>query len=178
MDGFRSIICVLFAGAGLACSMGAGCTVNDGGAGGDPYAQPGVSRSYDDSDGYTRHYDEPAPAPSYPPAAAEPAEREGPLVPNTARMRAEGRGDLSFKATRDGYVYVVDTRDKKLIFQGPLDEDETILIAPFRNVIEVDGVRVKRVKNLDNKHIHRIFFERDSDSGRNRRDRDRDRRDR
>ena len=99
-------------------------------------------------------------------------------MPETARLRTEGRGDLSFKATRDGYVYIVDTRDKKLIFTGPLDEGETILVAPYRNVIEVDGVRVKRVKDLDNKHIHRIFFERDSDSGRNRRDRDRDRRSR
>ena len=54
----------------------------------------------------------------------EPRDRR--LVPETARLRTEGRGDLSFKATRDGYVYIVDTRDKKLIFTGPLDEGEAI----------------------------------------------------
>ena len=173
MDGLRSIVCVLFAGLALAGSLGAGCTVNDGGGdsyGGDPYASRPADRSFSD-------YEEDAPPPP-PQRAYEPApvaadrdtdrDRDEPLVPKTARLRTEGRGDLSFKSPRDGYVYVVDTRDRKLVYEGPLDEGETLLVAPFRNVIEVDGQRVKRVKELDNKHIHRIFFERDSSRGRDR----------
>jgi hypothetical protein len=45
-------------------------------------------------------------------------------------------------------------------------------------VIEVDGKRVKKVKDLENKHIHRVFFERDSTRRRDRDRRDQDRRDR
>ena len=166
MDGLRSIVCVLVGGLALGCSLGAGCTVNDGG--GDPYASDADQRSFSDYEDDAlpprpphQHVHEPAPLAD---------DRDAPLVPKTARLRAEGRGDLSFKSPRDGFVYVVDTRDKKLVYEGPLDEGETLLIAPYRNVIEVDGVRVKRVKELDNKHIHRIFFERDSSRGRDRRD--------
>ena len=177
MDGLRSIACVAFAALALASSLGAGCTVNDGGGDsyGDPYAANPDQRSFSD-------YEEDAPPPPPPPqrsyepapvAVDREAERDEPLVPKTARLRAEGRGDLSFKSPRDGYVYVIDTRDKKLVYEGPLDEGETLVIAPYRNVIEVDGVRVKRVKELDNKHIHRIFFERDASRGRGRDGRDR-----
>lgn len=174
MDGLRSIVCVLFAGLALVSSLGAGCTVSDGGADsyGDPYATGRDQRSFSD-------YEEDAPPPPPPQRVYEPApvaderDRDEPLVPKTARLRTEGRGDLSFKGPRDGYVYVVDTREKKLVYEGPLDEGETLLIAPYRNVIEVDGVRVKRVKDLDNKHIHKIFFERDSSRGRGRDGRER-----
>lgn len=162
MDGLRSIACVLVGGLLLGPSLGAGCTVNDGG--GEPYAADTDRRSFSD-------YEEDAPPPPRGYESAPVAEdRDRPLVPRTARLRTEGRGDLSFKSPRDGYVYVVDTRDRKLVYEGPLDEGETLLIAPYRNVIEVDGQRVKRVKELDNKHIHRIFFERDSSRGRDRRD--------
>jgi len=104
--------------------------------------------------------------------------KDDPIVPKTARLYSEGRGDINFKATRDGYVYVVDHRDEKIIFEGPIDAGETILVAPYRNVIEIDGQRVKRFKDISNKHIHHIYFERDSDVGRSRRDHDRQRRDR
>lgn len=173
MDGIRSIIGLLLTGPGLACSLGAGCATDDGGNTANAYAPSARTSQFDggtDARGHAEGSDAEASQ------AAD--ERDGPLVPRTARLRAEGRGDLSFQAPRDGYVYIVDRRDKKLIYQAPLDEGEEILIAPFRNVIEVDRKRVKRVKDLDNKHIHEIYFERDSDSGRNRRDRDRDRRDR
>jgi hypothetical protein len=168
----RMITFVLFGALALGSSLGAGCSVNDGG---DPYAEPGDTR-YDDNarydggssysddrsaDVHPRAYEEPVP----PPVAQE----ELPLVPKTARLRAEGRGDLSFKSPRDGYVFIVDSRDRKLVYEGPLDEGETIAIAPYRNVIEVDGQRVKRIKDLDNKHIHRIFFEREGTRRRDRR---------
>ena len=181
MDGFRTTLTWLFTSAALACSMGAGCTADGSAPAGDPYASPAPpppAGEYDvDGEPYVRRYDDgyaptPVPAPTQAPAERE---RQGPLVPQTARLAGEGRGDLSYKAKRDGYIYIVDRRDKKLIAQMPIDEGEEVLIAPYRNVIEIDGKRVKRVKDLDNKHIHDIYFERDSDSGRNRRERERDR---
>jgi hypothetical protein len=183
MDGPRIRMQLLLAQAALGCVLGSGCTAG-GGAGGDPYdpndgrydrAQPYADgaerpvRRYDDGSGYDDgRYDNDAARPPRPaPGPAPPVVVvEQPLIPKAAGLRAEGRGDLSFKATRDGYVYILDSRDHKLVYEGPLDEGETILIAPYRNVIEVDGRRVKRVKDLDNKHIHKVFFERDGRKGR------------
>jgi hypothetical protein len=170
MDSLRTAIFALLGALALGSNLGAGCSVNDGG---DPYAEPGDTR-YDggssfaderNADERPRYYEEnAAPVP-----AADREEEERPLVPKTARLRVEGRGDISFKSPRDGYVYIVDSRDRKLVYEGPLDEGETIAVAPYRNVIEVDGQRVKRVKDLDNKHIHRIFFEREGTRRRDRR---------
>jgi hypothetical protein len=78
-----------------------------------------------------------------------------------ARPRAEGRGeDFSFKATRDGMVWVVDSHDRKLLYRTQLDAGEEITVSPFRDVIEIDGKRVRRV-DMENRHLIRIFFDRD-----------------
>ena len=166
----RSVRCLLLV-AALSLAAASGCTA--GGSSGDPYADADdrVEPSIND-------YEEGGPPPPPPAArydAAPPryddapppvvVEEERRLVPETARLRVEGRGDITFKAPRDGFVYVVDTRERKLVYEGPLDEGETLLVAPYRNQVEVDGQRVKRVKDLENKHIHRIFFERESTRG-------------
>jgi len=172
MDGIRISLSLLFTSAGLACSMGAGCSADDGGAPPDAYASAPRTSQYE-AGAAARPYDD-----GYATAAPSGEDDDKPLVPKTARLAAEGRGDLSYKATRDGYVYIVDHRDHTLVFECPLDEGETLTIAPYRNAIEVDGKRVKKVKDLDNKHIHRIFFERESDSHRSHKERERDRRER
>lgn len=168
MDGLHTPVRVLVAALALGGSMGAGCAATDGGTdttgarltsdatAGEPYAA--ADNPFDQGRrGDDRDRDDES------------------LVPKTARQVAEGRGDLSYKATRDGFVYVIDNRDKKTVYEGPIDKDETITIAPYRNVIEINGKKVKRIKDLDNKHIHRIYFERADDRSRDRRDR-RDRR--
>jgi hypothetical protein len=159
MSAFCTTVRVLVAAIALGGSLGAGCATSD--------TSPG---SGDGSVGEVSH----RPGPEQ--YAADDQGRRGgeqgddePLVPKTARQVAEGRGDLSYKATRDGFVYVIDNRDKKVIYEGPIDKDETLTIAPYRNAVEIDGKRVKRVKDLDNKHIHRIYFERAGDRGRDRR---------
>jgi hypothetical protein len=175
MDGVRTTLCLLFTSATLACSAAAGCSVDDGGApppNNDPYYSTAPRTSQYDA-GADPRGDDAGYAPVVTTSADDDNDRDGPPVPKTARLEAEGRGDLSYKAPRDGYVYVVDHRDRRLIYEGPLYEGETLLIAPYRNVIEVDGKRVKKVKDLENKHIHRVFFERNTT-----RRRDRDRRDR
>jgi hypothetical protein len=89
------------------------------------------------------------------PPQSEPREWEN------ARLRVEGKGeDFKFKAPRDGMVYVVDSRDRKLLYRTQLDQGEEINVSPFRDVIEIDGQRVKRV-DMNNQHRIRIFFERD-----------------
>lgn len=154
MIALRTVLRIALA-AGAA-SLGAGCATGDGGADASSGPAPGGN------DALVLAADD-----------KSPGKDDDSLVPKTARLAAEGSGDLSFKATRDGFVYVIDRRDKTKIWEGPIDKDETLTIAPYRNVIEIDGKRVKRVKDLNNKHVHRIFFEREGDHGR-----DHDRRDR
>ena len=129
-----------------------GCTVGDSPPAYDDEEPDRIQRDpYYDSR-YGDGYREPAPAPAPEP---EPRPWEG------SRLRAEGRGqDFSFKATRDGIVYVVDSRDRRLLYTGQLDEGEEITVSPLRNVIEIDGRRAKRV-DIENRHLIRIFFERD-----------------
>ena len=172
LENRRRVGCLLLA-AVLGLAVASGCTT--GGSSGEPYAakDDSVEPSIND-------YEEGGPPPpparydaAPPPRYSEPPpvvvqEEERRLVPETARLRVEGRGDITFKAPRDGFVYVVDTRERKLVYEGPLDEGETLMVAPYRNQVEVDGQRVKRVKDLDNKHIHRIFFEREGTRGRGR----------
>ena len=161
MNAFRTTVGVIVAGVALGCSLGAGCATSDspppsdGGSVSD-YNRPTEPQRYADDDQGRRDGER---------------KEDEPLVPKTARMVAEGRGDLTYKATRDGFVYVIDNRDKKLIWEGPIDKDETLTIAPYRNAIEIDGKRVKRIKDLDNKHIHRVYFERAGDRGRDKRSR-------
>ena len=149
-----------------------GCTT--GGSSGEPYAagddpvEPSINDYEEGGPPPPPAAYDSAPPPRYsePPPPVVVEEKERPLVPETARLRVEGRGDITFKAPRDGFVYVVDTRERKLVYVGPLDEGETLMVAHYRNQVEVDGQRVKRVKDLDNKHIHRIFFEREGSRGR------------
>src|SRR5205085_1880461 len=89
--------------------------------------------------------------------------------PDPVQHRAGGSG--SEYGYSDRYADVIDFHDKKLEFEGPINKDETLTIAPYRNQIEIDGKRVKRVPDLNNKHVHRIFFEREADHARDRRDR-------
>ena len=151
MNGVRTTVRVLVAAIALGGSLGAGCATND-------------TAPASDSDGVSEFSHRPEPQ-------SDERIEDGPVVPKTARMEVEGRGDLSYKAKRDGFVYVIDNRDRRLIYEGPIDKEETLTIAPYRNVIEIDGKRVKRIKDLDNKHIHRVYFERAGDHGRDQRNR-------
>jgi hypothetical protein len=199
MNALRTSIGLVIGAAAAVSTFGAGCTAGGGGPGPEPQPYPDTAeRSYSGGGseyGYSDRYDDPTPrrgAVQYADDKRAGDDRNGqqqfklggkdddnnnndangkPLVPRTARQVAEGRGDLSYKATRDGFVYVIDFHDKKLEFEGPINKDETVTIAPYRNQIEIDGKRVKRVPDLNNKHVHRIFFEREGDHRRDRRDR-------
>ena len=197
MNALRTSIRLVIGAAAVVSVFSAGCA--SGGAGPDPqpYADPVQHRASGSGSeyGYSDRYADPSASRgvvNYADDKRTPDDRNGeqqfklggkddennnndangkPLVPRTARQVAEGRGDLSYKATRDGFAYVIDFHDKKLEFDGPINKDETLTIAPYRNQIEIDGKRVKRVPDLNNKHVHRIFFEREADHARDRRDR-------
>ena len=162
MDALRTSIRLVVAISAAAVFLSAGCTSND--SGGNTSPGPAVSNFGDPQATTAKDW--------FAGDSKQDDKNDEPLVPKTARLAAEGRGDLSYKATRDGFAYVIDNRDKRMVWEGPIDKDETLTVAPYRNVIEINGKRVKKVKDLDNKHIHRIYFERDSDRGRDQRNHD------
>jgi len=197
MNALRTSIRLMIGAAAVVSAFGTGCSAGGGSSDPQPYADTAEHRASGGGGGtqygYSDRYADPNPAASANRGALQYAgdpngqqqfklggkddennnnDANGkPLVPRTARQVAEGRGDLSYKATRDGFAYVIDFHDKKLEFEGPINKDETLTIAPYRNQIEIDGKKVKRVADLNNKHVHRIFFEREADHGHDRRDR-------
>ncbi len=81
-------------------------------------------------------------------------------VPKKAEIVAEGRGDLSYKARRDGVIYVYDYDDTATLFRQRIREGQRLTISPEQNRATLDGKKVYD-EDLKKKHIHRLYFEKD-----------------
>jgi hypothetical protein len=114
----------------------------------DPYYEPPARDRYPDRGRDDRpRYDEPK------------SRAEG--IPSSARLMEEGKGVVTFRATRDGRVFVEDTHDLKLLLETQLFEGETLSVDPQGDTIAVDGKTLpgpKRMRKLANDHRHRIYF--------------------
>ncbi len=82
-------------------------------------------------------------------------------IPRDARLVAEGKGRISYRARRDGRVYVYDRKLDKVVYRGQLDEGEEIAVDPDKNRVQIEGQTVKD-KIMKKKNEHRIYFYRDS----------------
>lgn len=81
-------------------------------------------------------------------------------VPKKAEIVAEGRGDLSYKARRDGVIYVYDYDDTATLFRQRIREGQRLTVSPEQNAATLDGKKVYD-QDLKKKHIHRLYFEKD-----------------
>src|SRR5256885_4309647 len=82
-----------------------------------------------------------------------------PTVPSTATLMTEGNGDrVMFRPTDYGRVYVTDDTDHKILYQGDVDNGETVEVSPRSDQITVAG-RTVMDKPLEDNHQYRIFFE-------------------
>lgn len=81
-------------------------------------------------------------------------------VPKNTEIVAEGHGDLSYKAKRDGIVYVFDEDDRVTLFRERVREGQRFTVSPEQNRATIDGEEVWK-KDLKKKHSHRLYFERD-----------------
>jgi len=81
-------------------------------------------------------------------------------VPKKSEIVAEGKGDLSYKARRDGVIYVYDNDDSATLFRQRIREGQRLTLSPEQNLATLDGKKVYD-QDLTKKHTHRLYFERE-----------------
>jgi hypothetical protein len=80
-----------------------------------------------------------------------------PKVPPNAMLESEGDGRVAYTATHDGTAYIYDVGADRIVWSGPVDAGQTIVVNPSDDRVTV-GDRVAAEKLLHNGHQHRVFF--------------------
>jgi len=78
-------------------------------------------------------------------------------IPESARLVADGHGDVDFVAPNDGMVYVYDRGAGDLIYSGRILESERVEVEPMKDRITLNGRTVMDKQIRDNNEI-RVFF--------------------
>ncbi len=93
-------------------------------------------------------------------------------IPSNARLVKEGRGEIGFRASSNGRVYVLNERRREVVYTDDLLDGDTFAILPEANRVRTN-TRERKVE-LKGDDVHRLYFDgRRSSYG----DRDRDRQD-
>ena len=80
-------------------------------------------------------------------------------IPSGAHQVESGRGEIRYIAERDGTVWVYDAATDKMVFTGPIRDQERIVVNPDTNQITVNGRTVSE-QPLIRDHKYRIYFKR------------------
>ena len=80
-------------------------------------------------------------------------------VPSTAERVEEGRGELSYRATQDGTVYLYDTDSRTHLDTQRVRRGQRYTIDPDRSIATLDGKTVWD-RTMNPKHTHRLYFDR------------------
>lgn len=83
-----------------------------------------------------------------------PSDRVPTVVPRDATLAASGDGEIGYRATRRGTVYVVDARDR-LVFKMIISPRQTIRLHPRQNNATLDG---QIVHTGVGSGVHRVYF--------------------
>jgi DNA-binding beta-propeller fold protein YncE len=81
-------------------------------------------------------------------------------VPRNATRVAGGTGELTYRTKDSGHIYVVDEDENRLLYDHRVGDGQEIVITPDDDRIAIDGRNVFR-GNLERKHAHRIYFDRE-----------------
>ena len=81
-------------------------------------------------------------------------------LPSKARSVASGPGEITYRAHGRGRVYIYDEVDKRVLMSRDVYEGQTIQVDPERDRVLIDGKKVYD-RNLERKHGHHIYFEKD-----------------
>jgi hypothetical protein len=81
-------------------------------------------------------------------------------IPNDAVRVIDGAGRLTYTAREDGRAYIYDEDVDRVILERDLLRHEQLVLDPDEDSITVNGEKVFK-GNLERKHSHRIYFERD-----------------
>src|SRR4051794_33485294 len=81
-------------------------------------------------------------------------------VPRSAPRVAAGSGELTYRAKNNGHVYIVDEDNNRLVYDRAIHDGQEIVVQPDDDRIRIDGHNAF-TGNLEHKHSHRIYFDRD-----------------
>jgi hypothetical protein len=80
------------------------------------------------------------------------------LFPPNATVVNGGPGDLWFKATAKGKVFVYDTEARRVVASARLEEGQSVQVRPGRGVVTVDGEAQFLQCTMDRRHKHQVLF--------------------
>lgn len=80
-------------------------------------------------------------------------------IPNSAEKVASGRGEVTYKATDPGEVFVYDEDAKKILYSGLMSSGETLTVNPDDDLITI-GVRTVAETQVDDDHRYRVYLRR------------------
>ena len=78
-------------------------------------------------------------------------------VPDRAKAVKEGKGELSFKATADGRVYLYDLVNDNLRHTANVREGDRYTASIDDDLVAINGERTTKV-SLSSEHKHRLYF--------------------
>ncbi len=78
-------------------------------------------------------------------------------VPSNARLIKQGRGEIGFRAGSNGRAYVLDERNRDVVYTEDLLEGDTFAVMPDDNRIRINN-RERKVE-LKRDNAHRIYFD-------------------
>ena len=80
-------------------------------------------------------------------------------IPTGADRVASGKGDIDYRAQRDGDIWVYDTDSKKMVYTGPVRDGDRVRVNTEANQILVGGRPVSE-RSLAGDHKYEIYFRR------------------
>ena len=78
-------------------------------------------------------------------------------VPAYANEVKSGMGALSFTATENGRLFLVDTQDNVVLYSGQISKDQAFALDPEARRATVDGKYVF-TREIDPRHNHKLYF--------------------
>ena len=81
-------------------------------------------------------------------------------IPSTSDRVEEGRGELSYRATEDGTVYLYDTDSRTHLDTQRVRKGQRYTIDPDRSIATLDGKTVWD-RTMNPRHTHRLYFDRE-----------------
>jgi hypothetical protein len=94
-----------------------------------------------------------------PPSSWEPVvdERDPGSIPRAAEVVARGGGRISYRAERDGTVWVVDRESRRVVVSRRVDEGAVVEVQPGDDRVLINGRKVFD-NNMEGKHTHEVRF--------------------
>jgi len=98
----------------------------------------------------------PAPVRPEPVVASDASKLRTQGVPMTALIGGEGKDRVEYTAPRDGFIWITDEDQQRVLYSGPATRGDVFTIDPQKNLLALNGQPL--AKPDLNHNNHRIFF--------------------